>query len=99
MAEEVYMDIPVVQRMADSFGTCADVLKGVSKTMEAAMNVLKATAFVGLVGGIALERYLSVIKPNVDKLSDKLSELQQDVNGAIRAYRDGDTSGSQRFSS
>jgi hypothetical protein len=99
MAEEVYMDIPVVQRMADSFGTCSDVLKGVSKTMEAAMNVLKATAFVGLVGGTALERYIAVIKPNVDKLAEKMSELQQDVNGAIRAYRDGDHSGSQRFAS
>jgi len=98
MAEEVFMDIPVVQRMADSFGTFADVLKGVGKTMEAAMNVLKGTAFVGRVGGTALEHYLSVIKPNVDKLSAKFTELQQDVDGAIRSYRDGDFSGSKRFS-
>jgi uncharacterized protein YoxC len=98
MADEVYMDIPVVQRIADSFGSFSDTLKGVSKTMEAAMNVLKATAFVGLVGGTALDRYLSIIKPNVDKLAEKMNELQGDVNGAIRAYRDGDYTGSRRFS-
>jgi len=50
------------------------------------------------VGGTALEHYLSVIKPNVDKLSAKFTELQQDVDGAIRSYRDGDFSGSKRFS-
>ena len=98
MAEEVFMDIPVVQRMADSFGSFSDTLKSVNKTLEAGMNMLKATAFVGLVGGTALEKYVGVIKPNVEKLAEKMTELQGDINGAIKAFRDGDYTGSRRFS-
>ncbi|MDZ4159083.1 MAG: hypothetical protein U1B80_04755 [Anaerolineaceae bacterium] len=97
MAEEVFMDIPAVQKMADSFNTFSDVLKGVSKALEAALMILRATAFVGLIGGAVVERWISLIKPNVDKMAAKMAELNSDVVGAIRSYRDGDNSGSSRF--
>ena len=98
MAEEgVYMDIPAVQTMAQGFHNFSDLLRGISKVMEAAMTTLKATAFVGLVGGAAVERYLSIIKPRVDKLSTKCEEINRDLNDAIKAYRDGDRTGSQRY--
>jgi len=97
MAEEVYMDIPVVQRMADSFGQFSEILKGVSKAMEAALMILRATAFVGLIGGAIVERWISMMKPNVDKMAAKMAELQNDVNGAIVSYRDGDNTGSNHF--
>lgn len=97
MAEEVFMDIPVVQRMAENFGHFSEILKGVSKALEAALMILRATAFVGLIGGAVVERYINMIKPNVDKMAAKMAELQSDVNGAILSYRDGDNSGSTRF--
>ncbi|MDO9027827.1 MAG: hypothetical protein Q7U68_03085 [Candidatus Roizmanbacteria bacterium] len=97
MAEEVFMDIPQVQKMAGAFGNFGDVLKGISKVLETTIMVLRTTAFVGLVGGIAVERYLSVIKPRVEKTAQKMLELQGDLQGAISNYQTGDDSGSRRF--
>ena len=97
MAEEVFMDIPQVQKIAEAFGSFREILQGVSKTLEMVITVLKATAFVGLVGGIMLERYLSVVKPRIDRMAEKMVELQSDLQGAIGNYQTGDESGSSRF--
>lgn len=97
MAEEVYMDVPQVQKMAESFGNFGEILQAVSKILEATITVLRITAFVGLVGGIAVERYLSQIKPRVDQMAQKMLELKNDLQGAINHYQTGDESGSARF--
>ena len=97
MAEEVYMDIPQVQKMAESFGNFGEILQGVSKVLEMTIMVLRTTAFVGLVGGLAVERYLSIIKPRVDNRGKKMIELRGDLQGAINHYQTGDESGSRRF--
>jgi hypothetical protein len=97
MAEEVYMDIPQVQKMSEQFGTFGETLQTVSKVLEMTITLLRATAFVGFVGGAAVERYLSVIKPRVDAMANKMLELQGDLVGAINHYQTGDESGSSRF--
>jgi len=97
MAEEVYMDVPQVQKMAESFGNFGEVLEAVSKVLEVTITVLRVTAFVGLVGGIAVERWLSQVKPRVDTMAKKMHELKGDLQGAINHYQTGDESGSARF--
>ncbi len=94
---EVSMDYDVVQNMSDGFKNSAEVLQAVSKALEVAIGILKATAFFGLVGNYALAMYLEGIKPNVDKLGQTCDELSLDLVGAITSLRDGDYSGSQRF--
>lgn len=94
---EVSMDYDAVQRMSDGFSNASDTLRGVSQALEVAISILKATAFLGLVGNLALAHYLEGIKPNVDRLAGTCEELSMDLIGAIVSLRDGDTSGSQRF--
>lgn len=94
---EVSMDYEAVQKMADGFNTASDTLQAVSQALEVAIAILKASAFFGMVGNIALARYLEGIKPNVDRLSATCEELSMDLIGAIISLRDGDMSGSQRF--
>lgn len=94
---EVSMDYDAVQTMSDGFGTASETLQGVSQALEVAITILKATAFLGLVGNLAMARYLEGIKPNVDRLSATCEELSMDLIGAIVSLRDGDQSGSQRF--
>jgi len=94
---EVSMDYDVVQSMSDGFKNSSEVLQGVSKALEVAIAILKATAFFGLVGNMALAMYLEGIKPNVDKLAATCEEMSMDLMGAIVSLRDGDNSGSQRF--
>lgn len=64
---DVQMDIPVVEDMAKKFKTTSETLKAVSKALQIAIMILKMTAFVGLVGGLAVERFLSWLKPQVDE--------------------------------
>ncbi len=94
---DVSMDYEVVGKMADIFKTSSDVLKVVSKALEIASSILKASAMFGMVGNLALAYYLDNIKSKVDPLADKCGELSGDCKGAIMALRDGDFSGSQRF--
>jgi hypothetical protein len=97
MAEEVYMDIPQVERMSKSFETFGDVLDGVAKTLRALSIVLKASALITLGGSAAAATFVDRIIPNVQRASNKMKELSGDITSAIKAYRDGDMSGSKRF--
>ncbi len=97
MAEEVYMDIPRVEKMGKDFETFGDVLDAVGKTLEALSIVLKASAWLSLGATAAAAAFVDRIKPNVQRAAQKMHELSGDIQSAIRAYRDGDFSGSRRF--
>jgi type II secretory pathway component PulF len=97
MADEVFMDIPQVEKMSKDFNTFGEVLDAVSKALEAISTLLKATAWLSLGATAAVATFIDRIRPNVKKAADKMKELSQDINSAIRAYRDGDLSGSRRF--
>lgn len=97
MAQEVFMDVPRVQKLADNFGTFGQTLKEVAGGLETAIYVLKVTAFVGMIGNWAVASFLERIKPKVEKMSQKMFELQGDIKGAIDHYTTGDATGSNRF--
>lgn len=97
MAEEVFMDIPQVEKMSKSFETFGDTLDVVAKTLEAISALLKATAWLSLGSTAAVATFIDRILPNVKRAAAKMKELSGDIMGAIRAYRDGDFSGSRRF--
>ena len=46
MADEVFMDIPQVQKIGKDFSTFGDILDGVAKALQAIAMVLKATAWI-----------------------------------------------------
>ncbi|MCC7207303.1 MAG: hypothetical protein IT323_08355 [Anaerolineae bacterium] len=94
---DVSMDYGVVENMANVFGTSGDVLKAVAKALQIASSILKATAMFGMIGNLALARYLDGIHPKCTQLGDTCTELKGDLMGAISSLRDGDNSGSQRF--
>ncbi len=97
MADEVYMDIPAVEKMGNDFKNFGEILNAVAKALEAISFVLKATAWVSFGSTAALSAFVDRIKPNVQRAANKMIELSGDIQSAIRAYRDGDYSGSRRF--
>jgi hypothetical protein len=97
MADEVYMDVTAVERMAKSFAGFGDTLSGVEKTLQALSYTLKAVAFLTLGGSAAAAKLVDMIIPRVKQLAEKMQELSGDITSAVKAYRDGDMSGSQRF--
>jgi uncharacterized protein YukE len=97
MAEKVEMKVPAVRKMAKNFRAISGILKQVSKALQALMSLLKATAFVGMVGGLALERYISLLKPQIDRLAKDTAEISRDLDAAVSAFERGDAEGALRF--
>ena len=97
MAQEVYMDIPQVEKISKSFGTFGEILDAVAKTLEAISAVLKATAWLSLGSTAAVAAFIDRILPNIKRAAAKMKEVAGDIMSAIKAYRDGDLSGSRRF--
>ena len=93
----VYMETDAVRGMAKSFGTIGEIMQAVNKAMEMLSNVLKATAFVGLVGGYAVAHYIDTIRPQVEEIAEKCEELNKDLESSVDAYERGDELGSTRF--
>lgn len=96
-SQGVYMDVPAVRGMAKSFGTIGEVLQAVNKAMQTLSNVLKATAFIGLVGGYAVAQYIDSIRPQIEDIAEKCEELDKDLAASADAYERGDELGSTRF--
>jgi uncharacterized protein Yka (UPF0111/DUF47 family) len=95
--DEVYMNVPKVEEFAKTFDSISDVLKTVSKVLEALVNTLKATAFIGAVGGLAVIHFIETVKPYIDEMAEKCAELCKDLKTSIEAYQRGDATGATRF--
>lgn len=97
MAQVVEMNIPEVEKMSKSFETFGEVLDGVAKTLEAISALLKATAWLSMGSTAAVAAFIDRILPNIKRVAASMRTIASDIVSAIKAYRDGDLSGSRRF--
>jgi len=74
------MDPDKVRQLAATLERISSLLRVISKVLEAQMRVLQTTAFIGMVGGAAVARYLEIIQPAVEKLSKRMAKLSEDAN-------------------
>ena len=95
--DRVYMDVPAVRDLAKGFHTISEVLTAVGKALDALSNVLKAVAFMGLVGTAAVARFIDGIKPDIDRMAAKCAELNTDLTASVDAFERGDEQGATRF--
>ena len=95
--KEVKMDVPAVKNMGKKFEEIGEVLNGISKVMQILLTTLRATAFVGMFGGWALQSYLEQLKPIIDRLAKQALEIGKDLVVSANAYERGDAVGSTRF--
>ncbi|MDX2160959.1 MAG: hypothetical protein SF162_06500 [bacterium] len=91
------MNTERVLEMAKSFQNMSNVLEGVNRALEIAMDVLNTTAFIGLVGGAVWSRYIGMIKPVVQRMADYCAEIDRDLRSAVTAYMNEDAQGATRF--
>ncbi|NIM94891.1 MAG: hypothetical protein GTO18_14415 [Anaerolineales bacterium] len=84
------MDYDVVGKYADNFARLSETFKRVSKVLQAAIAILRASAFMGSFGSAALARYLSGIKPHIDRLAATCAEFESDLRVAIRTHQEAD---------
>jgi hypothetical protein len=86
MAVVYYMDPDKLRAVSQGLNGVSMVLKGVSAVLEVQMNILKFTAFIGLVGGAAVERYLAYLKPQIDEMAKKSQELSERLDKEIAQW-------------
>jgi hypothetical protein len=96
-ANEVYMDIPIVRGFSKTFGEISQLLNTVSKVLENLANILKATAFVGMVGGAVLAFYMDNMSKQLANMSQEAQQLSEDLTKSVDAYERGDAQGATRF--
>lgn len=97
MANEIFMDIPVVDNMAKEFQEIGTILGDVNKELAECMEILNNTAYTGKVGGTAIKRYVESLQPVIVDLAEKSIEISGDLSTSIQAYHRGDVLGSTRF--
>ena len=97
MTDEIYMEVPAVRQMAKTFGQLGEILQAVSKVLEGLSMTLKVTAFMGLVGGLAVAFFIDRINPQLKDLAEKCQELNEDLDASVDAYERGDAVGATRF--
>jgi len=93
----VYMNIPQVQGIAQTFTQINETLRAVSTALGVLIDILKATAFIGLVATLAEAHFLEIMKRQIDQMADKAEELSKDVTAAVEAYERGDATGATKF--
>ncbi len=96
-AAKIEMMVPEVAKIAKTINTVGQVLKTVCKVLEVLSTTLKATAFIGLVGGAAIANYIDQQRPLIEKMAEKCIEITQDVNTAIKNFQNQDFTASGRF--
>ncbi|MCB9005802.1 MAG: hypothetical protein H6656_00185 [Ardenticatenaceae bacterium] len=95
--KEIKMDVPKVKKMGKTFEDIGEVLNGISKALQILLTTLRATAFVGMFGGWALQSYIEQFKPVIDRLAKQSLEIGRDLAVSAKAYENGDAVGSTRF--
>jgi hypothetical protein len=81
------MDYERVNDIASGFDDAGNVLKVVDTALQALLVILRTTAFIGLVGGIAVERYIANIQPHIKNLAALCEEYGQKLRQAISNHQ------------
>lgn len=96
-AKQIYMEVSAVTQISKTVNTVGQVLKTVAKVLEVLSTTLKATAFIGLVGGAAVANYIDQFRPQIEKMAEKCIEITKDINTAIKNFQNQDFTASGRF--
>jgi WXG100 family type VII secretion target len=97
MADEIFMDVPEMRKLAEKFSGMSDNLKAVAKSMEAQLLVLRTAAFTGMVGAEAYRQWLEQMKPRVERFADRCTVTKTSLGMITDAYEQGDMQGAAAF--
>ena len=83
MPDVVQMDYEEVEQSAKGFENAGETLEMVNKVLDALLVLIRATAFIGLVGGAAMEAWIKRVQPEIVKASKMCFELTADLRQAV----------------
>ncbi len=94
----VQMDYSVIGNVSKGFDTASQTLTVVGKTLDAAVQILRASAFLSMGTTLALAQYLSNIEDKVNNLANICeNRFSIPLSNAIGDHRRGDVQGKSYF--
>jgi len=93
----VQMDYNVIGKVSKGFGDASKILTQVGKTLQIAIGILRALAFLSAGTAAALAQYLEQIMQKVNKLAKICDEFCGDLARAIDDHKRGDYKGKSYF--
>lgn len=81
-----YMDPDKVKKIAQTMETFANVLKVVIAILEVQITLMKTTAFIGNVGGLAIAQFLKSFKPRLEKMEKGFRELSAKTDNSVKLW-------------
>ena len=94
---EVFMDIPEVEKVAKTFSSLGETIKNIANVLQVLSDSLKATAWLSFGATAAVAAFIDGILPAVKAAATEMHDISQAILAAIQAYRTGDTSAAGRF--
>lgn len=86
----VQMDYDQITMSANGYKAAADALRGVAKALEAAIQILRASAFLSFGTTAALAQYLEGIKNALEKVAQVCEKLSKGLMQAMTDHKNGD---------
>lgn len=86
MADIEVMDREKVRAAADGLDGLAGSFRAVNTALEALLVILRTTAFIGMVGGAAVERYIANLKPHIESLAKLFEKHANILRQAEKTY-------------
>jgi phage-related protein len=98
MAEDIYMEVPKVTQMGQTFSTISDTCNTVHTILEGIANAIKASGIFGAICGLTIvAEVIDMINPVIKQVGDLCSTVSEGIKGAVSSYVNGDQSGSALF--
>jgi uncharacterized protein YukE len=94
---DVRMNYGSMEKMAKTFNQANQQIETSMREMEKIAKVFEDGALLGTAGDAFRDAIRSKLIKRMKVISDKMKELEQDVNGAVSATRDGVTTAQSRF--
>lgn len=98
MSEIIKMDYQAMEDMAQTFRESAQTLEDIMHEMESVAASFEGGALLGRGGDVWVTAVRDrLVRVRLNKLLDKMNELNGDVYGALVDLRDGDHESQSRF--
>lgn len=97
MAEEVFMDIPVLRGYVKQFKTFSQILNAVAKTLDGVVAAIRATAFIGNVAAGMADFIDMINKRFIKPLAKNCETMSRELGKSIDAFERGDAQGATLF--
>ena len=94
---DVKMNYDSMNNMENAFKQAASQVQDSINAMNQVAQTLEGGALLGAAGSAFSDAIRSKLVPNMKTISEGMSKLQQDINGAVVATRDGVSTAQSRF--